>query len=333
VRDGGSLGRRQHRRREMLKGAAAFTAAVSISSSSLVWEGNAMKRPVSRALTAKEVGKLLALSPAPDPEIARKTMLDAYRLDRGEALLVFHNGTGRLYEFRAALLEMIDAIERDVVDEEPWENRRGAYTIDYNNTLALIQAPVDEVARALAGQTGRWDQDVLDKDIVVSEEGAFIFRLRRHVWTEAVAEPSKAGLEQALSSLLGTRVISYTVSDTVGAIGYSLYERGELLEEFAASDNGSGRASSDTKFSSRLRSPKQDEIDDIWRFAEEFLIAQDAFEPGIEFRHFFGRQRYRPGELLKVVNPRFVRAGRNERAVGLPPIERVDYVALRQSDR
>jgi hypothetical protein len=217
--------------------------------------------------------------------------------------------------------------------EEPWENRRGAYTTDYNNTVALIRASVDEVARALAGQTGRWDQDVLDKEIVVSEEGAFIFRLRGHVWTEVVAEPWQGGLEQALSSRLATRVISYTVNDTMGAIGYSLYERGELLEELDATDNGSGRASSDTKFSSRLRSPKQNEIDNIWRFAEEFLIAQDAFEPGIEFRHFFGRQSYHPGERLKVVNPGLVRAGRNEQAVSLPPIERVDYVALHQSGR
>jgi hypothetical protein len=215
--------------------------------------------------------------------------------------------------------------------EELWENRRGAYTTDYNNTLALIRASVEEVARALAGQTGRWDQDVLDKEIVAGEEGAFIFRIRGHVWTEAVAEPWKSGLEQALSSRLATRVISYTVSDTVGAIGYSLYERGELLEEHSATDNGSGRASSDTIFSSRLRSPKQAEIDNIWQFAEGFLVSQDAYEPGIEYRHFFGRKSYRPGERLKVVNPGLARAGRNEQAVSLPPFERVDYVVLRQS--
>jgi hypothetical protein len=237
----------------------------------------------------------------------------------------------------AALVTILDhprlALGREAgseQSEQPWENRRGTYTTDYNNTLALIRASVEEVARALAGQTGRWDQDVLDKEIVAGEEGAFIFRLRGHVWTEVVAEPWKAGLEQALSSRLATRVIGYTVSDTVGAIGYSLYERGEMLEEFAATDSGSGRASSsDTVFSSRLRSPKQDEIDNMWRFADEFLIAQDAYEPGIEFRHFFGRQRYRPGERLKAVNPGLVRAGPSEQAVSLPPIERVDYVALR----
>ena len=216
--------------------------------------------------------------------------------------------------------------------EEPWEKRRGTYTTDYNNTVALIRASVEEVARSLAGQTGRWDQDVLGKEIIVSEESAFIFRLRGHPWTEVVAEPWKAGLEQGLASRLATRVISYTVSDTTGVVGYSLYERGELLEEFAATDSGSGRAGSDTEFSSRLRSAKPEEIDNIWRFAEEFLIAQDAFEPGIEFRHFFGPQRHRPGERVKVLNPGLARAGGSE-GTSLPPIERVDYVELRPSGR
>jgi hypothetical protein len=206
--------------------------------------------------------------------------------------------------------------------ENSWENRRGVFTTDYNNTLALIQASVEEVAHDLAGQTGRWDQDVLGREVAIGGQGAFIFRLRGHVWTETVAEPWKAGLEQALSSHLATRVISYTVSDTAGVIGYSLYDRGELLEELAATDDGSGRASGDTAFSSRLRSPPQSEIENIWQFAEEFLIAQDAYDPGVEFRHFIGRQSYSPGERLKVVNPGLVRAA------SLLPIERVDYVAL-----
>jgi len=214
--------------------------------------------------------------------------------------------------------------------EGPWENRRGSYTTDYNNTVALIRASVDEVGRALAGETERWDQDVLGKEIIAGDEGAFIFRLRGQAWTEVVAEPWKAGLEQALSSRLATRVISYTVSDTMGAIGYSLYERGELLEELAATDNGSGKASSETTFSSRLRSLKQGEIDNIWQFAENFLIAQDAYEPGIEFRHFFDRQSYRPGQRLKVLNPGLVRTGGSELPGSLPPIERVDYVVLRK---
>jgi hypothetical protein len=178
---------------------------------------------------------------------------------------------------------------------------------------------------------------VLGKEIVVGD-GAFIFRLRGHIWTEVVIEPLKAGWslglwERALSSRLATRVITYSVSDTMGAVGYGLYERGELLEELDATDDGSGGSSSDTKFSSRLRPLKRDDITDIWRFTEEFLVDQNAFEPGIEFTYFLGRQKYRPGDRLKVVNPGFPLVRGKESVVSTPPIQRVDYLALRQVGR
>jgi hypothetical protein len=63
----------------------------------------------------------------------------------------------------------------------PWESRRGFWTTDYNNSLTLIHAPIDDVVDALAGRTERWERDVLGRDIVLSEQGgAFVFRLRGH---------------------------------------------------------------------------------------------------------------------------------------------------------
>jgi hypothetical protein len=56
--------------------------------------------PVSRALTARQASELLAASPAPDLELAELVLADPYRLDGGGALLVFDDGTGRLYESR-----------------------------------------------------------------------------------------------------------------------------------------------------------------------------------------------------------------------------------------
>lgn len=66
--------------------------------------------PVSHVLTAKQTRQLLASSPAPDPEVAGRVLADAYRLDQDQSLLVFENGRGRLYESRAAMLTMMDAI-------------------------------------------------------------------------------------------------------------------------------------------------------------------------------------------------------------------------------
>ena len=214
--------------------------------------------------------------------------------------------------------------------ETPWENRRGFETIDYNNSCVLIRASIDEVGNALADRAERWEQNVLGKEIVVDKEGAFIFRLRGHSWTEVVIEPFPPETwEQELSSRLATSVISYAVSDTTGSIGYRLYEKGELLEQLDATDNGSGGADSDTRFSSRLRSLKRGDMKDIWRFTEKFLVDQDAFEPGINFTYFLGRKSYRPGDRIMVVNPGFTLVTGQQSVVSTPPIERVDYLALR----
>jgi hypothetical protein len=218
----------------------------------------------------------------------------------------------------------------------PWESRRGFETIDYNNALTLIRAPIDEVAGALVDRTQRWERDVLGQEIVLGNYGAFIFRLRGHTWTEVVLDPSSVpGFSgQALSSRLKARVINYAVSDTMGGIGYGLYENGELLEELEATDDGSGGPDDSTTFSSRLRDLKRDDIADIWDFARQFLIEQDALEPGIDFGYFVARRRYRPGDRVRVVNPGFtLRTADGQSRVSTPPIERVDYLALLTSGR
>ncbi len=78
----------------------------------------AADRPVprSRVLTRQQVAELLTASPPRDPEVADRTLADAYLLDRDQSLLVFDDGTGRLYESRAAMLAAMDAIA-----SQPWE--------------------------------------------------------------------------------------------------------------------------------------------------------------------------------------------------------------------
>jgi hypothetical protein len=217
----------------------------------------------------------------------------------------------------------------------PWESMRGSRTTDYNNSLTLIHGPIDHVVDALAGRTDRWERDVLGREIVLGEQGgAFVFRLRGHTWTEVVLEPLKPIWsigEQALSRLLKTRVMRYSVSDTSGYIGYSLYENGELLEKLSALEGGSDVPEANT-FSSSLRDLKRDDISNIWAFTRQFLVDHDAFDPGIDFTYFLGAWRadrpLSPGDRQRVVNPGFTFIKSDGPVVSVPPIERIDYLAL-----
>jgi len=228
---------------------------------------------------------------------------------------------------------MADDDDRAIAEswQAPWESRRGVFTTDYNNSVILIRASIDAVAGALADRTERWERDVLGREIVLGGESAFVFRLRGHVWTEVVVEPLKPSLladpgEQGLSRRLPAPVIGFSVSDTTGAIGYDLYENGELLEKFFAME---GDDSADNMLWSRRRDLKLSDVTNIWDFARTFLIEQDAFDPGIDFDYFVGRRSYRARDRVTVVNPGFTLVLGSERLTSVPPIERVDYVALR----
>jgi len=66
--------------------------------------------PKSRVLDKAEVEQVLAASPTPDPVVSYETLSDAYLLDGDQCLLVFDDGTGRLYESRAQMLAAMAAI-------------------------------------------------------------------------------------------------------------------------------------------------------------------------------------------------------------------------------
>jgi hypothetical protein len=100
--------------------------------------------------------------------------------------------------------------------------------------------------------------------------------------------------EQSLSHLLSTRVIGYSVSDTSGYIGCRLYENGGLLEELSVLEGGSDLHQD--KFFSSLRDLERDDIANVWSFTREFLVDQDAFDPGSTSRTSLaiGATTYRP---------------------------------------
>src|SRR5262245_27582709 len=97
-------------------------------------------------------------------------------------------GIGRILRRPITFLLRKGAARIAARSQRPWETRRGRETIDYNNNLLLIRAPVEDVARALADRTERWERDVLGREIVLGQFGVFVFRLREHSWTEVVPE-------------------------------------------------------------------------------------------------------------------------------------------------
>jgi hypothetical protein len=208
-----------------------------------------------------------------------------------------------------------------------WDRERGIHIFDYNNKLVLLSAPVEDVCEALKKETARRERDVLGGEVVLGQEGLFVFRLRGHAWTEVLHNhphgctyeltPRWAGL---LSRRLGTKAIWYCVNDTCSCTGYSFFQSGKLRESFEFVEGQPYR------FRSEIRSPPVKELQDEWGFVEWFFVEQDAFEPGITFAYFLGRGVARPGERVIVQNPGHELA---DFGVSRPGMERVDYLELR----
>jgi hypothetical protein len=218
-----------------------------------------------------------------------------------------------------------------------WSQMRGIETTDYNNDLILVHAEVEDVAKAMAAYAARWDRDVLDREVVLGAASAFVFRLQGHVWTEIlhpysghITAPAGTYWDQYLSECLHTRVIRYCVSDTVGCVCYHHYVNGEVAEKFdAISGEENGPAPGKSSFYSKNRDVQLSQINNIWNFARQFFVDQDAYEPGIGETYFLAHRPCKPGDQVVLTNPGFILVDGGEEFVSKPKIERLDYLALR----
>ncbi len=172
------------------------------------------------------------------------------------------------------------------------EDLRGAGSFDVNDLWLLVRAPVEDAARAFAESRGggaAWDRDVFGRTVAVSPLCYLAFRFRGHSWTlitdlhsEDWYGPVNESDAEEVSRRLGVRAIDYGISDTANAIGYALYESGELLERMAFGEGGESEdvaAQSDTTFTSRLRTLSAEELDSPFELADAFLREQGAFAP------------------------------------------------------
>jgi hypothetical protein len=219
----------------------------------------------------------------------------------------------------------------------PWDHKRGTATIDRNAHAVHVRASVEQTAAFLSRTAVRWERDVLNRTVCPGARNLIVFRLRGHHWTIIADEEVDA---QGLSRSLQTDVIDYTVSDTCGSIGYTLFENGEQTEHFFGSEGDNTDV-----FESKRRSVSRQQRKDIWGLVHQFFLAHDAFEPGLDYEYFFRVGGEEPISASRLVlldvpprdsgpcvrNPGIVINIAGEDVVSRPEFERIDFVVTQEA--
>ena len=235
----------------------------------------------------------------------------------------------------------------------PWSTRRGSEHITRNANILLVRVSIEEFSAALADLAVESQIDVLGGEIRVSYPSSFAFQIVEHDWS--ILTPGylkKSDIEQ-LSKQFQQPLIELNISDTCGYIGYSLYESGELVEQF----DGYEGACIDPEtldpqtqkyelypypedpeaqaqiayFWSRRRTVTAEEIGNIRRFPDRLLVDFAAYDPAINSNYFLaGYHHFGAGpkpQTWRVQNPGFTwTTYNNDREVTtVPDFVRVDY--------
>ena len=140
--------------------------------------------------------------------------------------------------------------------EIPVSQWRGIDSIDLNDHCVIVKASVEEVSQALYQilNANICQKDVFEKEIEMTDICFTIFQFPGHIWTairdqnitisyDSKKIDSETFRKQwqnrinekdakAISEILQTKAIDFGCSDTAGAVGYSFFDCGELVEEF-----------------------------------------------------------------------------------------------------
>jgi hypothetical protein len=180
----------------------------------------------------------------------------------------------------------------------------------YSDTDAgglLVKAPLDAVEAVLIEGGGMVKRDVCNETI--EEAGLLVLQLKDQDWT-VITDAYYMNLDrlksyaprswvwdlqgERLSQRLGTRSILFEASDTVCTLHYSVWDRGNLVEEFKYDESedpnveaeGEGLTSENFAtfhlphppqvFNSQLRTIAAQEIDDAHLFTLDFLESQQV---------------------------------------------------------
>lgn len=253
----------------------------------------------------------------------------------------------------------------------PWAERRGIESVDRNAEVFLVRAPLDDLFDALSEQAIESRKDVLGTEIEVLGDFILSYQIVGQTWSLIVKgyvlEGNYYSVLQTdelaqLSRRLQHPVIYLRMSDTVGEIGYDLFEDGELIEylhegelsfESPTPSEVQSQQSSTTLdldmesggidfedlgsyqslcFWSRRRQLTIEEIDNIWDFVYQLIEDYDAYDPALSCEYFFNKyDAFRLGDRHHVQNPGitmgfgFDREGQAQEAKDIPDLFRVDY--------
>ena len=223
----------------------------------------------------------------------------------------------------------------------------------------LVKTSVDELAKVLSPLALEVRRNVVDTQI--SSSGCFIlsYQIVGQAWSgilvdmiyynhqhDICAFPSVA----ELSTITSCPVVDFSVSDTVGCIGYTLFENGEIIEYFAGSEDdsdllaesnipvetyqfcpypeyeeGDGPLIQKAAFWSRDRTLTAKDIGNIWKFPDQFLRDRDAYEPAIDIRYFLGTYSLKRDQQYEVKNPGTTLVTGYQEVTAVPKFISVDY--------
>lgn len=225
------------------------------------------------------------------------------------------NFDGDEYEFEFQVDE--DEIDYEIeVDEDDYKSlaeRRGVCSLDYNGTTVFVKADVEDVARSLRGHRGtyQWHKNIVNREVELSHQCFFVFRFNGHSWTTIIARNSLGNEDARIISLaLQTRSIYYSIRDTV-ALGYSIYENGELLETLETSE-----CYESIEWKSSIHYPNKERIGidtSVHKWLDLLFRKNDLLEPGMTFMYFIGYVIHKPGHKVTIRDPENT-------------IERIDFV-------
>ncbi|MBX2863826.1 MAG: hypothetical protein KTR27_09740 [Leptolyngbyaceae cyanobacterium MAG.088] len=262
----------------------------------------------------------------------------------------------------------------------PWGERRGLESLPSNDDSILVKASIDELADVLESIALESRKDILGSSIDVTGCFFLTYQLVGQHWSTILIDQicdlkqlklRNQPIAAVLSAILGKPVIQLLVRDnfadeasnTVGAIGYRLFNHGEIVEYFQGSDDDNyyveikyglnierhvwdpypqvleyprkPRIIHTAYFGScnrQITTGEIEEIGPIWEFVDRFLKEQDAYDLAIDTSYFlddsdFGRgQRYQisnPGSTLVLGNDETF--GQNQGVKAIPDFVRVDY--------